>query len=1387
FRWWTYRKHLRRAPAGEWVVSEFLPPVGWSGYGNTIACPLIHHVKEGRWLRDPAYLDGYLATMAAKGNVAGPKAYANCLAWSTLDRSRVTGDDALALRLLDAFVANYERWEKGWNARSLSLKRVANVRHWKAFPIKTGFRPERGLFDFAGDREGSEFALSDDGARPMQNAMMWAEATAIAELARRRGDGALAGRFAAKARDLERNIKEKLWNPARKFFTVLSIEGRQDDVCELHGYAPFYFEMPLDARYDAAFAGLSDERGFLAPHGLTFPRRDTPGFEVGVFTNRHECLWNGPSWPYATSVALTAFANRLHGTARTPANAAAYRRLLRQYAVQQRMTLPDGTVVPWIDENYDPFRQEWLARAVMREWERLGIGKQKWPERGKDYNHSTYCDLVISGLVGFLPSESGGFAVDPLADPSWDSWSLTNLRYRGHDVDIRWKRGDGFAISVDGVRVAHRDRPERVDVPALPERAPAVLATCDVVVAGGGAAGVAAAVAAKAAGADVFVVSARPYLGEDLAGKLRLAKEADDDLSSPLAQAIYAVRGRPLHQFGGVTPIQIKRVCDEALVKAGIPFLAWTIPVGVARDEAGRVAGVWVVNRGGRQLVRAKVVVDATERATMARSAGAAFRPFPAGAQDFTRYVISGDRPPDAVASVGEPQPVDARGRGQLAPAADAPGVVTARMWRCELKIPMADGSARAFARAEQIARDRTWTRTTVDAADTLLFDPPDTLIADVADVFTCGPAAGRRKPGESLTAAAKIGREAAAAAKRRTQPAARLRQMDDLPLLATCDVLVAGGGTGGAPAAIGAARKGMKTILCEYSHRLGGVMTDGGIGLYCFGLRVGFTEELDRALKKMGSVYGVCKAEWLRRQAREAGAEIWLGALVADVLMEGDAVVGAVVAFADGTCGRVLCKAAIDATGNADLAFKAGEATEFIDDAELSVQGAGSTPRILGKSYQNTDSQFVDDTDVADLTYFWLRARTSFGHHVWDQAQVVNSRERRRMVGAFYVTVQDAMGGRTYPDVIGLTRSNFDTHGQTVDPQFFVEDPGRAATTVHLPYRCILPRKTDGLLTIGLGMSAHRDAMPILRMQPDVQNQGYAAGLAAAQSVSRGVRLRAIDVKALQRELVAKGIVPEAVLTMTDNYPLSDEALAAAVRELGADYKDLAKVLSDPRRARPLLVQAYCDPPSPAGAPARLVYAHVLGLLGDRTGAADLVAAVESAAWDEGWNYRGMGQFGRSVSQIDSYLIALGRSRADEGLAAAVGKARQLTAANRYSHFRAVALALEGMGDARGADVLAELLLKPGVGGHALAPGALPKIAGYERNVSHLGIADDERTLCLRELCLARALFRLGDRAGLGERTLRAYADDPRRAYANHAKKVLGAVGRRAEGGRAE
>jgi len=92
-----------------------------------------------------------------------------------------------------------------------------------------------------------------------------------------------------------------------------------------------------------------------------------------------------------------------------------------------------------------------------------------------------------------------------------------------------------------------------------------------------------------------------------------------------------------------VAPMQIKRTLDDALMEAGIPFLYECTAVGVLRDAAGEAAGVEIVNRAGRQAILAKVIVDATARAELARMAGAEPAPYPAGMHTFKRVVIGGE------------------------------------------------------------------------------------------------------------------------------------------------------------------------------------------------------------------------------------------------------------------------------------------------------------------------------------------------------------------------------------------------------------------------------------------------------------------------------------------------------------------------------------------------------------------------------------------------------------------------------------------------------------------------------------------------------------------------------------------------------------------------
>ena len=444
FRWWTYRKHLRKSSSGGWVVTEFLPDVSWAGADNTISCPLGHQIREGRWLRNGVFLKDYMRFMATKGTINGPRSYTCWFAASLVDFAKVMGDFSLCDSLFERLVENYETWEKGW----ISTK-----------GFKVGLDSRQGLFHQRGDREGTEYALSPDGARPMVNSAMWAEAHAIASIARRKGENAIAERFEKKAQALAETVRRKLWNEDKRFFAAADTNGVLSSICELHGYAPFYFGMPLEAKYASAWRLLTDEAGFYAPKGLVFPARNTPGFTVEPSYSGHECLWNGPSWPYATSIALSALSRGLQssGAAALPLQASDFAKLLKQYALQHYLVRDDGVKVPWIDENLHPFTGEWLARHIMIEQARRGIKKMRYVERGKDYNHSTFCDLVISGLCGLVPRKDGKIEVKPLAPASWDWWRLDGVRYHGHDLTIlfdrkgeRYGKGKGLVVLKDG-------------------------------------------------------------------------------------------------------------------------------------------------------------------------------------------------------------------------------------------------------------------------------------------------------------------------------------------------------------------------------------------------------------------------------------------------------------------------------------------------------------------------------------------------------------------------------------------------------------------------------------------------------------------------------------------------------------------------------------------------------------------------------------------------------------------------------------------------------------------------------------------------------------------------------------------------------------------------
>jgi hypothetical protein len=869
-------------------------------------------------------------------------------------------------------------------------------------------------------------------------------------------------------------------------------------------------------------------------------------------------------------------------------------------------------------------------------------------------------------------------------------------------------------------------------------------------------------------------------------------------------------------------PMHVKKTLDDALLAAGVQYLYSCFPTDVLRDAQGNLCGIVMANRAGRQAVIAKTVIDATQRAVVARLAGAKFRPYPAGKQTMKFVVIGG------AVQAG----TDMSGRIAATPfqgaypnaAKTSSGEFQVIEYTLQTLMPADNDSA--WAAAEQAARSKTYHPEQQFTADALYQVPPDPMHArepdagpwrgaqhvpleslrpaDVARMYVLGGCADISResaehllqPGSLIALGTRVGKAAAEEARNlpapsgprlpgssTAQPAAQgeVREIlagvrpghpqptipqdaRALPVLGRYDVVVIGGGTSGAPAGISAARQGAKTLLVEHLHGLGGVGTMGAIASYYWGNRVGFTATVPGGSKWVIEQ----KMQWWREELLKAGAEIWFGSIGCGAFVESGRVCGVVVATPRGR-GLVLAKAVIDTTGSADVAAAAGAECIYTDQNEFAMQGTGLPPRNLGAAGANTDYTITDETDLVDVWQLFVYAKDKYPK-AFDQGKLIDTRERRRIVGDYTLTILDEINTRTWPDTIAVSYSNFDTHGYTIDPYLLLEHPERRGIYVNIPLRCCVPRGLEGILVGGLGISAHRDAIPLVRMQADLQNLGYAEGVVAAMTARAGTLVRHIDVHAVQQHLVEIGNLPERVLSDADSYPLPAEAIAKAVEQVQDDFHGAAVILAQPEQALPLLREAY----SRSTGKAKLTYAQVLGVMGDPAGVDTLIEAVRGfSQWDAGWNYHSMGQFGRALSPLDDLIVAIGRTHDRRGVPVILEKLSLLSEEDAFSHFRAVALALETIADPAAAKPLAELLAKPGIAGYV--QGSID-IARQRSVPDGTNNAVQTRRESLRELMLARALFRCGDYQGAGEKILRQYVEDLRGHLSRHAQAVLSA-----------
>lgn len=429
YRWWTLRKHIKQTPVG-YAFTEFLVPRTYADKYNLISCALGHHIYESRWLRDTTYINQGIRTWY-RGNDGTPmKKMMNFSSWNTdaqLNKFFVTGDKSFLLNMLPDLEAEYLRWE--------ATHRLKNGLFWQG-DVQDGMEET-----ISGGRK-KQFA------RPTINSYMYGNAKALTEIFALAGNAEKSKIYGQKADTIKNLIQTALWNNKQGFFETFRTDSLAN-VREFIGYLPWYFNMPTASKCDSAWLQLADEKGFSAPFGMTTAERRHPEFRTrGV----GKCEWDGAVWPFATSQVLTAMANFMNNSSQQKVtNDSVYFSHLEKLVQSQSYR-----GLPYVGEYLDEVTGYWLK------------GDQ---ERSRYYNHSTFNDLIITGLIGLRPRPDNTIEVNPLLPAGkWNWFCLDNVLYHGHNLTIVWdKNGDkyhlgkGLRVLMDGKEAGKADKLTKIE------------------------------------------------------------------------------------------------------------------------------------------------------------------------------------------------------------------------------------------------------------------------------------------------------------------------------------------------------------------------------------------------------------------------------------------------------------------------------------------------------------------------------------------------------------------------------------------------------------------------------------------------------------------------------------------------------------------------------------------------------------------------------------------------------------------------------------------------------------------------------------------------------------------------------------------------------------
>lgn len=302
-----------------------------------------------------------------------------------------------------------------------------------------------------------------------------------------------------------------------------------------------------------------------------------------------------------------------------------------------------------------------------------------------------------------------------------------------------------------------------------------------------------------------------------------------------------------------------------------------------------------------------------------------------------------------------------------------------------------------------------------------------------------------------------------------------------------------------------------------------------------------------------------------------EAGAEVLLHTWVTEPIMDGDTVKGVIIESKSGRQ-ALLGKVVIDSSGDGDLLpgtgtettdymipgsriaqfgfvywlcnvdlkkfdafmnsepekykeitqeiFKMGGIPYFSRGLLKQHEGVVWIHRLIGSLHQ---------TDPEEMTYIDVRTRKQ-SVRTWEllrkympgfeksfimlSAPQLGTSGGRRIVGEYYLTEKDMDTDQPFDDTIAIFADNDRGEMSLLYPRTYI------------PYRALVPKKTEGLLVACRAFSADHDFSEFFNLIPHCMCFGQAAGAAAAIAVKNGVSVRDVNYAALRSELIKYGAI---------------------------------------------------------------------------------------------------------------------------------------------------------------------------------------------------------------------------------------------------------------------